>query len=249
MRLDVYLTPGEVVPGDITDRTVVMLDILRASTSIVKALSEGAKSIYPVASIEEALRLANTFGRDDVLLCGERKCVRIQGFDLGNSPLEFTRNRVAGKTLVMTTTNGTYALSLTTGAARVLIGALPNLGAIVAEIARTGAEPVFLCAGRERHFALEDATVAGLMAARLMDAAPGDWVLNDGALASIALAREFGTRESVFRMAAGGKSIIEAGLEEDLTFCAQTDTLNVLPVLHERNITLSQAPTTPLSAP
>jgi 2-phosphosulfolactate phosphatase len=248
MRLDIYLTPGEVVPGDIVDRTVVVLDILRASTSIVQALSEGARAIYPVASIEEALRLANTFGRDEVLLCGERRCVRIEGFDLGNSPREFVRSKVAGKILVMTTTNGTLALSMATGASRVLVGSLLNLAAVVEDLATSKSEPVFLCAGRDRHFALEDTAVAGLMAARLMDALPGEWTLNDGALAAIALAREFGVKPGLFRMTQSGRAILEAGLEEDLAFCAQVDTLKALPVLHERNITLSQASPVPVSA-
>lgn len=240
MRLDVYLTPGEVTTGDIADRTVVMLDILRASTTIVQALSEGARAIYPVASIDEALRLAKNFGHDEVLLTGERRCVRIEGFDLGNSPIEFTRETVEGKSLVMTTTNGTYALSLTPGASRVLIGSMLNYSAIIDDLVRSGAEPVFLCAGRERHFALEDAVVAGLMASRLMELAPKDWVLNDGASAAMALAKEFGVSEEVFRMAAGGRSILEAGLPADLAFCAQVDTLKILPVLHERKIVLSQ---------
>lgn len=248
MRLDVYLTPGEIGQADLAHRTAVVIDVLRATSTIVQALSAGAKSIYPVSSIEEALRLANTFGRDEVLLCGERKCLPIEGFDLGNSPREFTRERVKGKTLVMSTTNGTTLLNVTTGGDRVLIGSLLNLGAIVEELARTGADPVFLCAGRERHFALEDATCAGLMTARLMDARPGDWTLNDGALAAIALAREFGVKQSVFRMTAAGRMIIDAGLEEDLSFCAQTDLHDALPVLHERNITLSQSTAAPLSA-
>ena len=239
MRLDVYLTPGEVVPGDVADRTVVVLDILRATTTMVQALSAGAKSIYPVASIEEALRLANTFGRDEVLLCGERKCLPIEGFDLGNSPAEFTRDKVAGKTLVMTTTNGTAAFALTGGAARVLIGSLLNLTAVVEDLARSGADPVIVCAGRERHFALEDVAVAGIMAARLMDARPGDWTLNDGALAAIALAREFGVKQSAFRMTASGRQLLSVGHDRDLDFCAQIDTLQLLPVLHERSISLA----------
>ena len=157
MRLDVFLTPGELSPSDILDRSVVVIDILRASSSIVQALSAGAKSIYPVASIEEALRLANTFGRDDVLLCGERRCLPIEGFDLGNSPREFTAERVAGKTLVMSTTNGTHLMSLTGGASRVVIGSLLNLRAVVDDLAKSEAEPVLICSGREKHFALEDA--------------------------------------------------------------------------------------------
>jgi 2-phosphosulfolactate phosphatase len=242
MRLDVYLTPGEVVPGEMVQRSVVVLDVLRATTTITQALANGARSIYPVSSIEEALRLANTFGRDEVLLCGERKCLPIEGFDLGHSPREFTRDKVAGKILVMTTTNGTAALSLTGGASRVLVGSLPNLGTIVAELARTAVEPVILCSARDRHFALEDAVVAGLLASRLMDASPGDWTLNDGALAAISLAREFGVKPGTFRMTESGRQLLATGHEEDLDFCAQMDTLNVLPVLHERNITLSQVP-------
>jgi 2-phosphosulfolactate phosphatase len=248
MRLDVFLTPGEVVPGDVLERTVVVLDILRASSTIVEALNNGAKAIYPVASIEEALRLANTFGRDEVLLCGERKCLPIEGFDLGNSPREFTRERVAGKILVMTTTNGTAALTLTGGASRIIIGSLLNMSTVVEELARLPADPVLLCAARDRHFALEDATVAGLMAAQLMEARPGDWVLNDGALAAIALAREFGVKKGLFRMTESGRAILGAKHDEDLDFCAQMDTLKVLPVLHERNITLSQVPAAPPSS-
>ena len=242
MRLDVVLTPGELSPADLAERPAVVIDVLRATSTIVQALGAGARSIYPVASIEDALRLANTFGRDEVLLCGERRAVRIEGFDLGNSPREFTPERVAGKILVMTTTNGTAALSLTGGASRVLVGSLPNLGTIVAELARTGVEPVILCSARDRHFALEDAVVAGLLASRLMDASPGDWVMNDGALAAIALAREFGVKPGTFRMTESGRALLATGHEEDLDFCAQMDTLNVLPVLHERNITLSQVP-------
>jgi 2-phosphosulfolactate phosphatase len=242
MRLDVFLTPGEATSSDFADRTVVMIDILRASSTIVHALSEGAKSIYPVASIEEALRLANTFGRDEVLLCGERRCLPIEGFDLGNSPREFTRDRVAGKTLVMSTTNGTSVISLATGASRVVVGSLLNAGAIVDDLVRTGADPVLLCAGREKRFALEDAACAGILASRLMDARPGDWKLNDGALAALALAREFGVKASLFRMTAAGHGIIAAGLEEDLEFCARMDLLDAVPVLHERNITLPVAP-------
>lgn len=238
MKLDVILTPGETVPSALAGRTVVVLDILRASTSIVEALSAGAKSVLPVASIEEALRLANTFGRDEVLLAGERRCLPIEGFDLGNSPREYSRERVTGKILVMTTTNGTAAMALTVNASRVLIGSMLNIGAIVAEIVRTEADPVFLCAGRERNFAIEDAACAGEFARRVMEAWPGDWVLNDGAHAAMTLAREFGTGQKLFELAAGGRSIVEAGLPEDLAFCAQTDIYDLVPVLQDRNITL-----------
>jgi 2-phosphosulfolactate phosphatase len=241
MRVDVYVTPGEPSSSELADRTVVVFDVLRATSTIVQALAEGAKAVYPVASIEEALRLANTFGRDEVLLCGERRCLPIEGFDLGNSPREFTGDRIAGKTLVMTTTNGTAAMALTTAASRVLIGSLLNLGAVVEELARAGTAPVLLCSGRDRQFALEDVACAGLLAARLMEARPGEWALNDGARAAVALARELGADAALLRQTAAGRAIVEAGLEEDLPFCARIDLHDVVPVLHERSITLSRA--------
>lgn len=240
MRLDVYLTPGEVSPSDVADRQVVVIDILRATSSIVQALSAGARSIYPVASIEEALRLANTFGREEVLLCGERKCLPIEGFDLGNSPREFTAERVAGKTLVMSTTNGTGAMSLAAGASRVYIGALLNLQAVVSRLDDGEAEPVFICSGRERHFAIEDAVCAGLMVQRLTAGRPGDWLLSDGALAAVALAESFGGGSDLFRRSAAGRMITEAGLAEDLDFASRLDVHDVIPVLHERNITAAE---------
>lgn len=238
MKLDVILTPGELTASALADRTVVVLDILRATTSIVQALSAGAKTIFPVASIEEALRLANTFGRDEVLLAGERRCLPIEGFDLGNSPREMTAERVAGKILVMTTTNGTAAMALTTSAERVIIGSMLNLSAVIEELIRLEADPVFLCAGRERYFSLEDATCAGEFAARLMAARPGPWELNDGAYAALQLAEQFGTGVEMFRQAQGGRAIVEAGLEADLEFCAEVDLYPIVPLLQDRNIVL-----------
>lgn len=239
MRIDVFLTPGEVTPGDVADRTVVVLDVLRASSSIVEALGVGAKAIYPVASIEEALRLANNIGRDDVLLCGERKCMPIEGFDHGNSPREFSAERVMGKTLVMTTTNGTQSITLTSGAARVLIGSLLNLSAVVEELARTEVDPVLLCAGRERQFALEDAVCAGQIVTRLQQARAGEWALNDGARAAAVLAERYTSAGDVFALSAGGRAIAESGFGEDLAFCAEIDRYALLPVLQDRYISLA----------
>jgi 2-phosphosulfolactate phosphatase len=238
MRLDVIFTPGETTAAALADRTVVVLDILRATTSIVQAISVGAKAVFPVASIEEALRLANNFGRDEVLLAGERRCLPIEGFDLGNSPREFTRERVGGKVLVMTTTNGTAAMTLTVNAERVIVGSLLNCGAVVNELAESGAEPVFLCSGRERHFALEDAACAGEFVDRLITRRPGDWQMNDAASAALALAREFGVGTAMFEKSAGGRGIIEAGLSDDLPFCAQLDIHDVVPLFQDRSVTV-----------
>jgi 2-phosphosulfolactate phosphatase len=244
MKIDVFLTPGEVTPAELAGRTVVVLDVLRATSTIVEALSAGAKAIYPVASIEDALRLANSFGREEVLLCGERRCLPIEGFDLGNSPREFTPDRVAGKTLVMTTTNGTHAMMLAAGAERVLIGSLLNLDAIVEDLASSEEDPAIICAGRERFFAMEDAVCAGAMAARLMEVRPGDWAVNDGAMAAIALAERFGTGVDLFEAVGAGKLLLNANLEADLAVCAERNRRGLVPVLHDRHIMLA-APLTP----
>jgi 2-phosphosulfolactate phosphatase len=240
MKLDVLLTPGELVPGEIAGRTVVMLDVLRASTSIVEALAAGAKILYPVATIEEAIGLARTLGRDEVLLAGERKALPIEGFDLGNSPGDFSAERVGGKTIVMSTTNGTIALTAAAGGGRVIVGAWTNFQAVVDELVRTEAEPVFLCAGRERAFGLEDAVCAGQMAAAVMKALPeAEWEMNDGAVAALALAEEFPDPAKLFPHTAAGRAIMEAGLGEDLAYSAQTDLRDVLPVLQDRQIILA----------
>ncbi len=240
MKLDVLLTPGELVPGEIAGRTVVALDVLRATTSIVEALAAGARTLYPVATIEEAIGLARTLGRDEVLLAGERKALPIEGFDLGNSPGDFTPERVGGKLVVMSTTNGTLALTAASGGERVIVGAWTNFQAVVDELARTRAEPVFLCAGRERAFGLEDTVCAGQMAAALMEALPDvEWELNDGAVAALALAEEFPDPATLFPLTAAGRAIAEAGLGDDLGFCARTDLRDVLPVLQGRQIVVA----------
>ena len=241
MRLDVFMIPAEALPAEVAGRTVVVIDVLRASSSIVEAMASGARTIFPVASIEEAIRLANTLGRDGVLLCGERRSLTIEGFDLGNSPGDFTPERVGGKTLVMTTTNGTASMAAAAGAARVIVGALLNLDAVVGELVRTGAEPVFLCSGREGRFGLDDAVTAGRMIGALVEARPDvEWTMNDGARAALALGRGFeGDAAALFAETAAGRQVADAGLEADLAFCAQTNLRDVVPVLHERSITLS----------
>ncbi|HYH81876.1 MAG TPA: 2-phosphosulfolactate phosphatase [Longimicrobium sp.] len=244
MKLDVLLTPGELLPGDIAERTVVVIDALRASSTIVEALASGAKALFPVASIEEALRLANTLGRDEVLLCGERKSLPIDGFDLGNSPGDFTPERVGGKTIVMSTTNGTGAMMAAAAASRVVVGSFLNQQAVVDELVRSAAEPVFLCSGRETKFGLEDAVCAGRMAAAVMAAAGegAEWELNDAAIAALALSESHDDLEALFAATAAGKQILEAGLDADLAFCAQVDRHDVVPVFHDRQITLVPVP-------
>lgn len=234
-----FFTPGEVVASELTDRTAVVIDVLRATSSIVEALGSGAKSLFPVVSIEEALRLANTLGREEVLLAGERKSLPVEGFDLGNSPAEFTPERVGGRTLVMSTTNGTAAMALAAPAQKVIIASWLNLSAVVNELVRTAAQPVLLCSGRERQFSLDDAVFAGRLVAELIRSVPGAvWRMNDAALAALELSGTFNDPETLFPSTAAGQQIIAAGLRDDLAFCGQVDRHDIVPVLLDRQVTL-----------
>ncbi len=231
------MVPGELSSAELAGRTAVVIDVLRAASTIVQALGSGASGIYPVASVEEAIKLANSLGRDDVLLCGEKRCLPIEGFDLGNSPREFTPEVVAGKALVMNTTNGTHALSLAGGAERVLVASFLNLQAVARELAREGADVVVVCAGREGRFTLEDAVCAGVLVDRVEGCADS-CEFNDAALAARALAEKFEPGPGMFAGTAAGRMIVEAGLGDDLAVCAEIDRFDLVPVLEDRQIRL-----------
>ena len=199
MKLDVVFTPAGLTSQEVQGRTVFVIDILRATTTMCAALHHGARALIPVAATEEALRLAQTIGGADVLLAGERQAVRIPGFHLGNSPLEMTEAAVRGKTLVVTTSNGTQALLACQGAAAVYPACAANLSLAaekVREALDTGRRPLVVCAGRAGGFSLDDAYTAG----RLVAAAQGDirprTGLNDAAIAALDLVRRSGRSQS-----------------------------------------------------
>lgn len=240
MKLDVVFSPAALLPGQAAGRTVFVIDILRASTVICAALHHGARAVLPASTTEEALRLAQTIGAADVLLCGERGGLPIQGFAKGNSPLEMTPDTVRGKTLVMATTNGTPALLATQGAAAVYVAAASNLGPAAAQVREalaTREECLVLCAGRERSFALDDAYAAG----RLLDAALAGGRsrkgMNDAAVASLDLVRRYGSAwERPLRASRGGADLLALGFEADLIDAAREDAYPVLPQLRDRRI-------------
>lgn len=235
MRLDVAFTPAE-VKGAIGGRVVVVIDVLRATSTIIEALVNGGRSVLPVQGVDEAVRRASELGRDSVLLCGERDAEPIRGFDFGNSPLEFTPERVKGRSVVMSTTNGTGALLATAGAAHCFVGAFVNVSAVAQRLADEDADALLLCAGREGNFALEDAQCAGRVARRIrqgMDGIDG----NDAMRAALRLARRPPTPQGLGRTAAGSR-LREIGLAEDLAFCAQEDRYDVVPSFDDHRVHL-----------
>ncbi len=246
MKLDVVFSPLGLLPGQATGRTIFVIDILRASTVVCAALHHGARAVLPASTTEEALRLAQTIGGPDVLLCGERGGLPIPGFALGNSPLEMTPDAVRGRTLVMTTTNGTPALLATQGAASVYLAAAANLSAAVAaarDALDARGEFMILCAGRERSFALDDAYAAGRLLGAALGSARKRAGLNDAALASLDLVRRYGTSwERPLRASRGGSDLAALGFDADVVDAAREDAYPVLPVYHERRITAAPPP-------
>ena len=239
MKIDVYFTPLGLSAGDLTGRGVVVIDVLRATSSIVTALSAGAKAIVPAATSEEAVRLTANLEKDGIVLAGERRMVKIEGFGLGNSPREMTAEAVAGKTIVLATTNGTPALVAAQGGDPVLVAAAVNFSA-VAERARAlfaeRSDLVIICAGREKQFALEDAYTAGRLVKAVKKGAR-KVTLNDAAQVSLDLAGQQGGWKDAFDASDAARQLIEAGLGDDVAYCAHPDRFDVVPVYADRRIT------------
>jgi 2-phosphosulfolactate phosphatase len=246
MRIDVFFAPSGLNPVEVQGRTFFVVDILRATTTMCAALNHGAKAILPVASTEEALRLAQTIGSADVLLAGEKNCLRIPGFQLGNSPLEMTEAVVRGKTIVVTTSNGTKALLACQGAQAVYPTAAVNLSAAAEkgrEVLESSGPIAVVCAGRESTFGLDDAYCAGrLIAALLGDCKPRSG-LNDAAIACLDLVRRYGLNwRRPLGYSRAGRELIKLGFRDDVQDAARLDAYPVLPHFHERRVTLTPVP-------
>lgn len=240
MRLDVYFGGHQLPPADVQGRVVLVIDVLRASTTVAVALANGARAVIPFDSSDEVVARAKQFERSDVLLAGERKMHAIPGFDLGNSPREYTREVVEGKTVLLTTTNGTVALVGLQGARDVVVASYVNYSAVSAMIraaARGSADVAIVCAGRDRQFALEDAACAGRFTRGVIKKMD-DVRLNDAAQACCLIDKQYGDRlDKLFEDSEHGRALAEAGFAEDLAVCAAVDAHPVIPIYQDRQIT------------
>lgn len=241
IRLDVALTPAEfpvLQAQDLRGVACVVLDILRATSTMVTAFAAGARAIRPVATVEEAV--ASRRAHPDILLAGEREGLRIRAertggldFDLGNSPREFTSARVGGRALAMTTTNGTRAFRACAHATWVAAGAFLNLRAVTQAAQATGLERVLIvCSGTGEALALEDAAAAGA----LVEGWSADAELSDAARCVLGLWRSrssppAGVDASFFDGANGRRLAALPELAPDLAFCGRRDVFTVVPVM------------------
>lgn len=233
----VHFLPSSLLPDALPGTVAVAIDILRATSTITTAMANGALRVFPCNTREEALRLSS---EQTLLLGGERKGLRIEGFDLGNSPFEYTED-VRGRSIAFTTTNGTRAILAAAKADRILIGSFLNLSAII-ECLRSERKPCHLiCAGTDGFVTGEDVLFAGAVAHALNNGSSGEvWTLNDAACIALAW-WQAGVRNlngpldtelcQLFRETRGGQNLIEIGSDRDLEYCSRINLLQTLPEL------------------
>jgi 2-phosphosulfolactate phosphatase len=228
--LDVCFTPGYLDSIQMKDPVVIaVVDILRASTSICTAFAHGVHRIIPVADIGAAEEHKKS-GR---LVAAERGGVKIGFADFGNSPFEFTTEKVKGKTLVYSTTNCTYAIEKAAGRGKVLVTSFVNLEAAAGWMAGERTNIVILCAGWKDRFALEDAVFAGALAEKLL-AGASFWTLYDATKASITIWKEARKDLMAFLSEAEHvRRLMDLGLEEEIRYCFSPLRAAVVPVLRD----------------
>lgn len=221
----VCLSPALLPVYGLDDTTAVVIDIFRASSSMCYGLANGAQAIIPVAELTECL----AYKEKGYLLAAERDGRVVDGFDFGNSPFSYTPEKVAGKTIVLTTTNGTRAIERCKNAKKVVIGSFLNISALTQWLKKQDGHVLLVCAGWKDHMCLEDTVFAGSVVDRL-DA--GGVELDDAALAARDLYRNGRNDLRAFlAKASHSKRMKHLHIEADIAFCLQEDLITAIPVM------------------
>jgi 2-phosphosulfolactate phosphatase len=236
MRLDTVFLPCELPARPRPEGTAVVIDVIRATTTIVTAFQHGVRAVLPVASPEEARSVLVTI--PGALLAGERGGRRISGFDLGNSPREFTTEAIADRDVILSTSNGTKTLRAVGEGRRVGIAAFLNCAAVADWLSVRQEDSLVVCSGYEGIFSLEDAVCAGAIVERVLSHSMPP-TLGDGARACLTLWERFGADLPGLLQGSGwGRHIVAIGLGADLEICARLDVTDVVPVMVEGRIAL-----------
>ncbi|PTQ99812.1 2-phosphosulfolactate phosphatase [Mucilaginibacter yixingensis] len=231
-KLEVCLSPALLGLYDVKDYVVVIIDIFRATSSICYGIDNGAEAIIPVAEVEECLAYKEF--NPDYLLAAERNGEVVEGFDFGNSPFSYTTEKVSGKTVVLTTTNGTQALHLSRAAKKVAIGSFLNLTPLCNWLKSLNEDILLVCAGWKNNFNLEDTLFAGAVAEQLKDF---DYKMDDPAIAANDLF-QLGKNDiaQYLKKTSHSERLKKLGIEADIAFCLQTDITTAIPVLTDEKL-------------
>ncbi|MDF3078165.1 MAG: 2-phosphosulfolactate phosphatase [Sphingobacteriaceae bacterium] len=226
-NLEVCLTPALLPLYDVENSIVVIIDIFRATSSICYGIENGAAGIIPVSHVEECAAYRPTF--PDYLLAAERDGAVVAGFDFGNSPFSYTADKVDGKTIVLTTTNGTHALQLSIKAKKIVIGAFLNLTALCNWLKEQDSHLLLVCAGWKNKFNLEDTLFAGAVVSQLQGEG---YKLDDAGIAAFDLF-EAGKNNlgEYLKKTSHSERLKELGIEKDIAFCLNVDITTAIPIL------------------
>lgn len=224
-NLEVCLTPALLHLHDFTESIVVVIDIFRATSSICYGIENGAEAIIPVASIEAC----ESYRHTDFLLAAERNGEVVNGFDFGNSPFSYTPEKVAGKTIVLTTTNGTHAINMSRGASKIVIGSFLNLTALCGWLKTQPNDVLLVCSGWKDKVNLEDTLFAGGIVYGLRNE---QYRLDDASIAAedlYILAKD--NLDTYLKKTSHSERLKSLGIEEDIAFCLKVDVTSSIPVL------------------
>jgi 2-phosphosulfolactate phosphatase len=229
MKLDVLFSPVQVDDLFFTGRTTIVIDILRASTTIVAALTNGAKEVVPVGTVEFAVKVSGGMFGGQTLLGGERNTKKIDGFALGNSPSEYTREIVGGKTIVFYSTNGSRAIVKAKYSANLFICSFSNIKALATHLKKLDEDVTILCSGNNNFFCIEDTVCAGMLISELVNGKKKA-NLTDSSTSSLTLFKSYG--KNILKLLSEsehGKLLINNGHKDDLKDCAELNNKDIIP--------------------
>ncbi|MHB1125601.1 MAG: 2-phosphosulfolactate phosphatase [Bacillota bacterium] len=237
MLVDLIMRAEDLLCDELPGKTAIVIDVLRATSTIVTALANGCQAVIPVLTPEEAIRCRASLPEGSCLLAGERHGLPIAGFNLGNSPREYCMDTVKGKTIVMTTSNGTRAIKGGEKARAVLIGSFLNARAVAVKTAALGDDAVVVCAGTQGQFSLDDFLAAGAILHWLKQINPLVEYTDSAQGAAMLFASCQDRLGEALGQCMHGRNLRDLGFESDLEFCTGIDRWDIVPVYRNGKIT------------
>lgn len=238
-HIEVFLSAAGIKPDDLSGRTAVVIDVLRASSTIAYALSRGAREVIPVADLGEASRIAAVLDPASYVLAGERGGKRIEGYQLGNSPLEYTPEVVGDKTVILSTTNGTPAIRAAAPAPEVYVCGFVNISRVAAAIRAEARDLTIICAGWENRVSLEDTLCAGMLVDRLLEGGRKADLTDTTYMALWQYHHDQADIALPISRCNHARRLESLGHGVDIPLCIAIDSTPVLPRLHESRLVLA----------
>jgi 2-phosphosulfolactate phosphatase len=236
-KMDVYVSVASLSEEDAKGKVVVVIDVLRACSTMIAALQNGAKSIIPVKDMDAASRISQNMDAGQFLLCGEKEGSKIDSYQLGNSPLEYAREVVEGKIIILNTTNGTKAVKKASSSKELIIGSFTNLNQVVEKLRTAEKEIALFCAGWQGRLALEDMLFAGNIIHELYGGQLPD-PSTDSVKAAFELYQKYSDDiDSAIRQSDHARRLKDLVASDDLDYCCRRDVTDVLPMLSDGIIT------------